>query len=204
MIELFILALASITIMDVSFDNGMHVDGVAEPNAKIELHVTYSVREETFSSPYIGKPCENKGLPCTYFIDKDKLLTTTNTDNHGSFTIKSTNYQVEQLQSPLAKKTTYYISMNNQQEYTGPLYYGIRDVVKSYASGIGTHAEIENTLLVFLNKRDALRTTDYSITEIPEWFRNTAGYWADKQITNADFLNAINYLVNKKIIEIHN
>ena len=38
--------------------------------------------------------------------------------------------------------------------------------------------------------------------EIPDWVRNTAGWWADDYIPDSDFINAIQYLVSIGLIEV--
>ena len=38
--------------------------------------------------------------------------------------------------------------------------------------------------------------------DIPGWIKNTAGWWADDKITQIEFLNAIEFLVNNGIISI--
>ena len=38
--------------------------------------------------------------------------------------------------------------------------------------------------------------------EIPSWIKNSAGWWADDSIQNADFVKGIEYLVNEKIIQV--
>ena len=39
-------------------------------------------------------------------------------------------------------------------------------------------------------------------TEIPEWIKNNAAWWADGQIDDASFVTGIQYLINKKIMMI--
>ena len=39
-------------------------------------------------------------------------------------------------------------------------------------------------------------------TIIPEWIKNNAGWWADGMIPEAVFINSINYLCEKGIIQI--
>jgi len=39
-----------------------------------------------------------------------------------------------------------------------------------------------------------------STTIIPQWIKNNAGWWADGQITDSDFVSGIEYLVSHKII----
>jgi hypothetical protein len=39
---------------------------------------------------------------------------------------------------------------------------------------------------------------------IPDWVKNTAGWWATDQIEDTDFLNGIEYLINKTILGIDN
>jgi len=37
---------------------------------------------------------------------------------------------------------------------------------------------------------------------IPHWFKNTAGWWHSDKISNEDFLNSLQFLIKKEIIEI--
>ena len=37
---------------------------------------------------------------------------------------------------------------------------------------------------------------------IPDWVKNTAGFWADNRITDIDFINAMQYLISNKILKI--
>ena len=38
---------------------------------------------------------------------------------------------------------------------------------------------------------------------IPDWIKNTAGWWASDEISEAEFVNAIEFLVNNGIIQVH-
>ena len=38
--------------------------------------------------------------------------------------------------------------------------------------------------------------------EIPEWIKNNAGWWADDQIEDSDFVLGIQYLIKEKILEV--
>jgi len=46
------------------------------------------------------------------------------------------------------------------------------------------------------------KNTILSPKEIPSWIKNTADWWSNNQITDEEFLSAIQYLTNSKIIEI--
>jgi len=39
---------------------------------------------------------------------------------------------------------------------------------------------------------------------VPDWMKNTAGWWATEQIEDADFINGIKYLIEKNILGIDN
>ena len=41
-------------------------------------------------------------------------------------------------------------------------------------------------------------------TEIPQWIKNNAGWWSDGTISDLDFLNGIEYLIQNDIMKIHN
>ena len=61
--------------------------------------------------------------------------------------------------------------------------------------------------IVTLNQASA-QWTDYNVHDpgitaaIPAWIKNTAGWWADGNITENEFLQAIEYLIENKIIKI--
>ena len=38
--------------------------------------------------------------------------------------------------------------------------------------------------------------------DIPDWVKNTAGWWADDQIDDASFVNGIKFLIENDIMEI--
>jgi hypothetical protein len=44
--------------------------------------------------------------------------------------------------------------------------------------------------------------TGSSSNEIPDWIRNNAGWWADGQITDSDFVQGIQYLIKEGIMRI--
>ena len=39
-------------------------------------------------------------------------------------------------------------------------------------------------------------------TQIPDWIKNVAGWWANGEISENQFLDAIGYLINNNIISI--
>ena len=45
---------------------------------------------------------------------------------------------------------------------------------------------------------------DKSVEKVPSWIKNNAGWWADDQIPESDFLSGINHLVKTGIISISN
>ena len=38
---------------------------------------------------------------------------------------------------------------------------------------------------------------------IPDWVKNTAGWWANEEIPDSAYVNAIQYLINEGIISIN-
>ena len=42
-----------------------------------------------------------------------------------------------------------------------------------------------------------------AFADVPEWVKNTAGWWADDKISEEEFVNAIEYLVKENIIEVN-
>lgn len=45
-------------------------------------------------------------------------------------------------------------------------------------------------------------TKPTSTEQIPQWIRNTAGWWSEGNITDSDFLNGIEYLIQNNILKI--
>ena len=41
-----------------------------------------------------------------------------------------------------------------------------------------------------------------AFADVPDWVKNTAGWWAADAISETEFLNAIEFLVNKEIIQV--
>ena len=39
---------------------------------------------------------------------------------------------------------------------------------------------------------------------VPDWVKNTAGWWADDAISETEFVNAIQYLIKRNIIQVTN
>jgi len=37
---------------------------------------------------------------------------------------------------------------------------------------------------------------------VPDWVKNTAGWWADDKISEEEFVNTIEFLVNEEIIQV--
>jgi len=57
---------------------------------------------------------------------------------------------------------------------------------------------IQHEILI-LPDEDAARSTQ---SEIPTWVKNTAGWWADDQIDDETFVNALQYLIKVGIIQV--
>ena len=36
---------------------------------------------------------------------------------------------------------------------------------------------------------------------IPSWIKNTVKFWVDEQVTDIEFINALEYMINNKIIK---
>ncbi|WP_420544553.1 DsbA family protein [Nitrosopumilus sp.] len=57
-----------------------------------------------------------------------------------------------------------------------------------------------NYFVIFLGLLVVLSSQSVFAEEVPSWIKNSAGWWADGSIGDADFLNGIQYLVNEKVI----
>ena len=58
------------------------------------------------------------------------------------------------------------------------------------------------TFLVILVTLSSSVTHSYSEKTIPDWVKNTAGWWADDQISEQEFVSAIEFLINSQIITV--
>ncbi|HSG74363.1 MAG TPA: PhnD/SsuA/transferrin family substrate-binding protein, partial [Nitrosopumilaceae archaeon] len=47
-------------------------------------------------------------------------------------------------------------------------------------------------------------TIDAESEIVPSWIKNTAGYWANNEISDVEFMNAIEYLIGQGAIQIPN
>ena len=53
--------------------------------------------------------------------------------------------------------------------------------------------------------RVMLTITQYAFAEeskIPEWIKNTAGWWAEGQIEDSDFIQSMEFLIKEEIIQV--
>lgn len=184
MIELFIMILAYINIIDATTNGEVQVDGVITNDQRqtVELWVTYKTMKVQY-----GYPCQSQ-LGCLVPTEARQLMSSNISDDDGSFTISTSS---RQLQSP-----TYSIIVNGHEERITPIHNGLRDHAEAYSNGIMDKVEFGTML-----SRNLFGSTPDDVV-IPEWFRNTAGYWADKDISNAEFINAVDWLITHEIISL--
>ena len=45
-------------------------------------------------------------------------------------------------------------------------------------------------------------STNSGSTEIPDWIKNNAGWWAESLITDDDFIEAMQWLIGNGVIQI--
>jgi len=46
------------------------------------------------------------------------------------------------------------------------------------------------------------QASDTTVQQVPDWVKNNAGWWADGQIGEGEFVNGLKYLVEKGIIRV--
>jgi len=56
-------------------------------------------------------------------------------------------------------------------------------------------------VLIFLSLAIPLTVTAQSDT-VPEWIKNTAGFWARGEISDIEFINAMEFLIGSGIIQV--
>ena len=72
------------------------------------------------------------------------------------------------------------------------------DELKSLIDTIGEN-DIDMVLLSEINEKSSITT---SAPAVPQWIKNNAGWWADKQLSDTDFSKDIEYLIKTNVIEI--
>ena len=69
-------------------------------------------------------------------------------------------------------------------------------------SDIDGNSLSKGNFIIVIHSPDTLPDKDNSVSEIPPWIRNNAGWWADNQIDDETFVQGIEYLVKQKILQI--
>ncbi len=216
MIELFILALANINIIDATTNGEIQVDGVITNDQRqtVELWVTYTTMKLQYGlcdgESSSCRPCELQ-QGCHYLTEVKELISSNISDDDGSFTLSASTSQIQSIYDPI-----YFILVNGHKKQITETYetwiserlqrgqeihavplpsIGLRAHAESYSNG-----QMDKVEFGTMMSHNLFGSTPTDVI-IPEWFRNTAGYWADKDISNAEFLNAVDWLVEKNIIE---
>jgi len=67
------------------------------------------------------------------------------------------------------------------------------------------HIEVEGILFQPIPLETATLTVNVgqAETSIPSWIKNNAGWWADGQISDEDFLSGIKYLIENNVIKVN-
>lgn len=74
--------------------------------------------------------------------------------------------------------------------------FGSNLIVSQWADGIIS----DFSLLKFLSDKDAISANPDESLKIPQWYKGNAVWWLEKKITDEEFLNALQYLIDQKII----
>lgn len=89
--------------------------------------------------------------------------------------------------------------------YKGELAPWIMQSAKKYKFDIISDSEFLDVIRHLINiekihvKQNMVKNNDY----VPIWFKNNAGWWTDGKITDKEFLNGMEYLVNRGIIKVN-
>lgn len=77
--------------------------------------------------------------------------------------------------------------------------YGSNSIIPQWINGAITDA----MFLKFLAEKEMINTpqklTDK--TDIPDWYKNNAKWWAERKITDSEFVRGLQYLVEQKIVK---
>jgi hypothetical protein len=74
--------------------------------------------------------------------------------------------------------------------------FGSNLIISQWVDGIIS----DYNLLKFLSDNGAISINPEEFMKIPQWYKNNAGWWLDRKITDLEFLNALQYLIDQKII----
>ncbi|MGH1522049.1 MAG: peptidase [Nitrosopumilus sp.] len=69
-------------------------------------------------------------------------------------------------------------------------------------SDIDGNSLSKGNFIIVIHSPDILLNKDNSVSEIPSWIKNNAGWWADNQIDDKTFVQGIEFLVKQKILQI--
>lgn len=202
MIELLLLTLGYITILDSSVYDGMiHVEGTVDGKlVDVDLNVSYkgsygpSWVKPDGASPFsrecdYGDKYNQLRGGCMWSIPMTDNLASVNSDTDGSFSIIA-GY------TPNDIDITYKVvaGANEVQVVPTGKGWGLKDGAKSYSNDQLTQDRFGELLA-----KNVFRAQSAAV---PEWFKNTAGWWADNRISNKEFVNASEWLVKNKIMVI--
>jgi len=85
----------------------------------------------------------------------------------------------------------------------------VKDVAKFWHEGgidddsfIGTLKYLIQKDILVLPDEEAARSTGSGGGAVPDWVKNTAGWWANDEIDDDTFVNALQYLIKVGIIQV--
>lgn len=125
---------------------------------------------------------------------KNTITTITAPNPFSSEIFKEGRYQIEMEYD--GEKSSAEFSLTDSGNMVLPI--GSNVVIGQWSAG----GLSDYSLLKFLtdNKMIEFQGSLKNSVNIPEWYMGNAQWWLDKKITDAEFLNGMQYLINEKIV----
>lgn len=155
--------------------------------------ITISKVTKDSATIYIIGPDGAKSSPIPVQI-KDTTTTITAPNSFSSEIFSEGEYQLELEYDGEKSKTVF--TLTDSGNMVLPI--GSNVVISQWSSG----GLSDYSLLKFLTdgKIITFPGTLGNAVEIPEWYRGNAQWWLDKKITDTEFLNGMQYLIDQKIV----
>lgn len=155
--------------------------------------ITVSKVTKDTATIYIVGPDGAKSSPIPVQI-KNAITTITAPNSFSSEIFSEGTYRLEMEYD--GEKSSTEFTLADSGNVVLPI--GSNVVINQWASG----GLSDYSLLKFLTDGKTVTFPGIlnSTVKIPEWYRGNAQWWLDKKITDAEFLNGMQYLIDQKIV----
>lgn len=160
-------------------------------------HLTVTIRvSETsygFAAMYIIGPDNNKSSPIPVQITGETTTITTPNSFVPSIFEEGT-YSIEVEYSGIISKTEFEL-VDSGSVF---LPFGSNAVISQWVRG----SLSDHSLLKFLSDNNIVSLSEdlSQTTSIPQWYKISAAWWLEQKVTDSDFINGLQYMIDKKAV----